>query len=179
LPDNVRDPVEVHAARLLLLIDVFSTKRGGSVDGLGKLARLDFLLRYPVVLQEVLATRQRPLPLALHPTESETLALESAMIRWKYGPWDHRYYPLIGRLLSRELIWPLQRQQPMSVQVTEAGRAAAARLTGPAWDRVRCRAEALRRSLNVSATQIGELIARAIEAEGGDLSAIPFGRRIE
>jgi hypothetical protein len=42
----------LHLAPLLLLLDSFADdSRNPSVDGLTKLAKLDFLLRYPVMLE--------------------------------------------------------------------------------------------------------------------------------
>ena len=42
---------DLHTARLLILLDVFAGQDGTqTVDGLTKLAKLDFLLRYPANL---------------------------------------------------------------------------------------------------------------------------------
>lgn len=155
--DSVRDPMAGHAARLLVLIDVFSDRPKARIDTLGKLARLDFLLRYPVVLEQLVGERR--LPPAARPSASERRALESAMIRWKYGPWDHRYYTLVGRLLAQQLIYPLHRERPLAVRITEGGRQAAKGLTGASWDRVRIRATALRSHADVSAAQLGRRVA--------------------
>ena len=160
--DTVRDPVVAHVGRLLVLIDVFSDRPTPRIDSFGKLARLDFLLRYPVVLEQLVGERR--LPAAARPSASERQGLESAMIRWKYGPWDDRYYALVGRLLAQELITPMRREQPLAIRVTEAGRQAAGALTGPSWDRVRLRATALRRSSDASAAVLGRRIVSLMAA---------------
>ena len=51
---------ELHAARLLVLISAFSGEdHAGSMEGLTKLAKLDFLLRYPVMLERALTAKGR------------------------------------------------------------------------------------------------------------------------
>ena len=47
-----RRDANYHQARILLLIDAFAG-RTGSMDGLTKLAKLDFLLRYPAFLERL------------------------------------------------------------------------------------------------------------------------------
>ena len=65
-----------HQARLLVLVDAF-TRSGGKVDGLTKVAKLDFLLRYPTFLRRLADTRGIELPVGIEPTGSEELAVES------------------------------------------------------------------------------------------------------
>lgn len=82
-----RDPetYDYHLARLLLLLDAF-TRKGGRLDGLTKIAKLDFLLRYPVFLERILVKRGLAWPSGLAPDANERLAVESRMVRYKYGP---------------------------------------------------------------------------------------------
>ncbi len=83
---------ELHEARLLLLLAAFAGVDGtGSVDGLTKLAKLDFLLRYPTLLERALLARGksvRHVRVQAHERDS----IESRMVRYRFGPWDHRYY---------------------------------------------------------------------------------------
>lgn len=92
-----------HEARVLLLISEFTTAKKG-LDGLTKLAKLDFLLRYPAMLERLLAERNILWPTGAEPTSPERLAVESRMTRYKYGPWDQRYYSVLGSLAARGLI---------------------------------------------------------------------------
>lgn len=49
---------ELHLARLLVLLGEFGGADGtGRVEGLTKLAKLDFLLRYPAMLERALVRR--------------------------------------------------------------------------------------------------------------------------
>src|ERR1700761_7810045 len=91
-------------ARVLLLIDGFSRKATGprTLEGRVKLAKLDFLLRYPRHLATVLASR------GLRDAELQILnrqdsPLESRMMRYRYGPWDPSYFAVLGSLVGRKL----------------------------------------------------------------------------
>lgn len=93
-------------ARLLLLIDEFSrTGRGTTrhLEGRVKLAKLDFLLRYPRHLRRLLLAHN------VRPEEVESIdpdeaPLDARMMRYRYGPWDPAYYALLGSLIGRGLV---------------------------------------------------------------------------
>jgi len=86
------DITEFHAARLLLLLAFSGTK--GHIDGLTKLAKLDFFVRYPSFF-EVAST------ILGQKTTSSMGSIESRMIRYRYGPWDKRYYDILPYLKSK------------------------------------------------------------------------------
>src|SRR6266496_782011 len=93
-------------ARLLLLIDTFSRKRGGTVrylEGRVKLAKLDFLLRYPRHLRRVLLAHGAH-EADLTAIDPEEAPLDARMMRYRYGPWDPAYYALLGSLIGRGLV---------------------------------------------------------------------------
>lgn len=87
--------VELHAARLLLLLHHCGIK--GRIEGLTKLAKLDFFVRYPAFFARACAALNAPV--SGLPESSE-----SAMVRHHYGPWDHRYYHVLAYLESRGLV---------------------------------------------------------------------------
>lgn len=89
------DITEFHAARLILLLAFSGIK--GHIDGLTKLAKLDFFVRYPKyfeIASDILGQT----------TVSSMKSIESRMIRYRYGPWDKRYYDIISYLKSKGLI---------------------------------------------------------------------------
>src|SRR5262245_61380865 len=94
----------LHLGRLLVLVSAFVGKNEtGSVDGLTKLAKLDFLLRYPVNLERALQVR------AGRGNEAELQdygrkSIESTMVRYRFGPWDFRYRRFLNTLVSRGLV---------------------------------------------------------------------------
>ncbi len=89
------DLLEFHAARLLLLHRVCGVS--GRIDGLTKLAKLDFFVRYPAFYAaacQVLGQTEPP----------QTGGLEAPMVRHHYGPWDKRYYHILAFLEGTRLL---------------------------------------------------------------------------
>lgn len=101
LPLSADDLVEFHAARLLLLLHLCGI--AGRIDGLTKMAKLDFFARYPDFFEAARAATASGDDAVDHPQESEA-AVESAMVRHHYGPWDKRYYHVLAHLESKRLI---------------------------------------------------------------------------
>lgn len=99
LPLAADDILEFHAARLLLLIHVCGT--AGRIDGLTKMAKLDFFTRYPDFFD---AARAAIEPDAQTVYVDHSYAVESTMVRHHYGPWDKRYYQVLAHLEARRLI---------------------------------------------------------------------------
>lgn len=89
------DLTEFHAARLLLLLSKCGVN--GQIDGLTKLAKLDFFVRYPSFFAEACRHENKAF-------EPVTDTVESPMVRHHYGPWDHRYYQVLAFLEARGLI---------------------------------------------------------------------------
>jgi hypothetical protein len=95
LPLPADDITELHAARLLLLFHHCGS--GDKIDGLTKMAKLDFFVRYPSFFDRA----------AKHLGKTATSAseqTESFMVRHHYGPWDKRYYQVLAFLEARGLI---------------------------------------------------------------------------
>ena len=89
----------VHLGRLLILLGAFSGDDGTeTVEGLTKLAKLDFLLRYPTYLERALRQRNKSTR-RVEVAEHERLSVESSMVRFRYGPWDFRYRRFINLLI--------------------------------------------------------------------------------
>jgi hypothetical protein len=92
--------------RVLLLIDSFSRKANGTerhLEGRVKLAKLDFLLRYPAHLRQVLLSHGARESDAAK-IDADEGPLDSRMIRYRYGPWDPSYYAILGSLIGRGLV---------------------------------------------------------------------------
>lgn len=86
------DLLEFHAARILLLVRLCGT--ANRIDGLTKLAKLDFFVRYPSFFAEACRETGQALP-----RESDPAApVEAHMVRHHYGPWDKRYYQVLAFL---------------------------------------------------------------------------------
>ncbi|GAA1384105.1 hypothetical protein [Catellatospora chokoriensis] len=119
-------------ARILLLIDEFSRTPKGMprhLEGRVKLAKLDFLLRYPRHLHRVLEGRNAKSK-DLATIDITDAPLDSRMMRYRYGPWDHSYYAILGSLIGRGLVVvsPLGSSTALGYRTTEAGAILAAGL---------------------------------------------------
>jgi hypothetical protein len=116
LPIAADEVTELHAARMLLLLKLCGSK--GRIEGLTKLAKLDFFCRYPEFFERAAAA-----------IETEVKAMidvnESPMIRHNYGPWDQRYYQLLPYLEARGLISVTQQGTGYSFSLTSKGTALA------------------------------------------------------
>jgi hypothetical protein len=149
-------------ARILLLIDGFSRKTNGprTLEGRVKLAKLDFLLRYPRHLATILGNR------GLKPAERESLdrqdsPLESRMMRYRYGPWDPSYFAVLGSLVGRGLIEvvPAEGTNALGYRTTTSGAALADRLTEDgAFDEVIGRITLLRRHLDLTGESLKKML---------------------
>ncbi|MFG3702300.1 hypothetical protein ACGF5C_31095 [Micromonospora sp. NPDC047620] len=68
-----------------------------------KLAKLDFLLRYPRHLRRVLLA-QGARPDQVEGIDPDEAPLDARMMRYRYGPWDPSYYAVLGSLIGRGLV---------------------------------------------------------------------------
>ena len=146
----------LHQARLLVLLRAFAGKKNTStIEGLTKLAKLDFLLRYPTYLERALAERRNGRPERVGVREEERMSVESRMVRYRYGPWDERYRELLNELVGLGLAHVTVRGRTIHIGLTDAGFAAAGALdnAGAYGDLVR-RAKLLRQHFNLSATTL-------------------------
>lgn len=122
---------ELHEARLLLLLNAAAERGDGSINGITKLAKMDFLVRYPVYLKRVAEKlRRRPLEFSIQPYEFDTV--ESAMIRFRYGPWDTRYRRWIGTLVAQGLATAYVSGRTVHVRASESGKTKAQELLNDA-----------------------------------------------
>ena len=160
----------------MLLIGEFSDGPTGNLDGLTKLAKLDFLVRYPAFLEALNQRRSirdsdwRP------PRQVEREAVDSPMIRYKYGPFDDRYYVLIGGLVGRGLAEYGAGRGKVALRLTGAGRALFEQLHHlPAWEEIADRIRFLRRHYDLP----GSVLKEAIYAAFPDLVQQPIGSSIE
>jgi hypothetical protein len=148
-----------HEARLLVLLNAFSGADGaGTVEGLTKLAKLDFLLRYPVFLERALLAKNLSIkntPIATY----ERTSIESKMVRFKYGPWDHRYRRFLNLLVARKLIKVTMSGRTVMIGLTDTGREVASRLANDdAYSDTVARAATIHRHFNLRGTTLMKFI---------------------
>ena len=110
--------VEFHASRLLLLFNICGT--ANRIEGLTKLAKLDFFVRYPSFFERI-ATSVGEENASAH----LTAGVESPMVRHHYEPWDSRYYHILAYLEARNLINVTKAGRAYRFALTEEGKKAA------------------------------------------------------
>jgi hypothetical protein len=168
-PLDVDDVPEFHAARLLVLLRICGEGSRNTIKGRTKLAKLDFFIRYPHFL-EVAVNRRKRAGVAAQPYEAGTEGVESNMIRYRYGPWDHRYYNWIALLRARGLITIGGAVETYTL--TKEGRAAADTLAshdafGAVVERCQAAASAF---AGMSGTELKRFVYATFEEEVGALS---------
>ena len=120
LASEIESLDDFHLSRLLLLLKACSKRSNKPVDGIMKLAKLDFLLRYPNCLVRVLEHLGKE-EAADSISEEERNTIEARMIRFRFGPWDGRYRKWIGLLVSKRLANTYVDGRTVKVQLTDDG----------------------------------------------------------
>lgn len=149
-------PTREGEARLLLLINAF-TSDTKSLEGRTKLAKLDFLLRYPHFLARALSIRRPNLTTEM--ASQEPMDIESRMIRYRYGPWDPAYYAILGRLIGCGLVSQVPSANGVGYKTTRTGRAVAESIAADeSWTDIAARAKLLRRHFDLTGSRLKDFI---------------------
>jgi hypothetical protein len=149
---------DVHLARILILLSAFSRPESPAIEGITKLAKLDFLLRYPSCLEKALVARGVPVR-NIPVDDFERLTIEARMIRYRYGPWDHRYRRFLNILVARRLATVRTDGRTIQIDLTPAGTVLADKLAATSgFSRVHERALLLRKNLDLKARALMEFI---------------------
>ncbi|WP_157089822.1 hypothetical protein [Bosea sp. WAO] len=166
----------LHLGRLLVLIDTFGGRNGEKqIEGLTKLAKLDFLLRYPDYLERALLARDVLDP-SIGAHDFERHSIEARMVRFKYGPWDHRYRRFLNTLAGRGLVAVGASGRTIMIGLTERGRRAASSLREePEYAAIAQRAILLKRHLDLSASTLMEFVYKTFP----ELASLRMGETIE
>lgn len=154
-----QDSRDYHIGRLLVLLRHFAPPDKRPMQGLTKLAKLDFLLRYPSFTDRLLQARAIAWPLGAEPTQSERSAVESRMIRYKYGPWDDRYYALLGSLVGLGLAVVNSNGKSLTMQLTDKGLQYAESIaSSDDWFVVDSRAGLLKKMFDTTGSKLKDMI---------------------
>lgn len=164
----------LHLARLLL---IFKALAADSPDrplaGLTKLAKLDFLLRYPVFLERALEARRANM-VNVRTETYERLSVESAMVRYRFGPWDERYRRFLNLLSGKGLIRVTVEGRTITMFLTPAGISAANDLSSlPEFEQLNRRAQLLKH-FNLTATNLMRFIYETFPEIGSLRSGEPI-----
>jgi hypothetical protein len=167
---NLEECDDLHESRLLLLLAAFTDDKNeaeSGIEGLTKLAKLDFLLRYPTYLERALRSRPNGKPAAAAVQPHERQSVESSMVRFKYGPWDHRYRRFLNLLVAKGLATVHTSGRTISIRLSEEGKQAAAELAKADVNKdIVLRAKLLRKNFDLTATNLMKLIYRTFPEIG-------------
>ncbi len=153
------DGTELHCARLLLLLRAFAGDDGaGRIEGLTKLAKLDFLLRYTTNLERALIAKGRSTT-GVQVEDHERHSVESEMVRYRFGPWDHRYRNLLNLLVAKGLTEISVEGRTITVGLTRDGLAVSNDLSCVAeFGKYTERATILKRHFDLTGTNLMKFI---------------------
>lgn len=166
---------EMHEARILVLLRALRALENRPLDGITKLAKLDFLLRYPVALERALASVGRdPAGALVHPAERDSI--ETKMIRFRYGPWDPRYRRWLAVLGGRGLVRVTTHGRTVQTSLRPAGESTATLLADtPAFADLAARAKLIN---TVFGGMTGTRLASLIYEVFPELSTMEWGAEI-
>lgn len=156
LAANIEQSDQFHLARLLVLLKASSGLQNRPVQGIMKLAKLDFLLRYPNCLVRALEHLGRHQQAAEIPAD-ERDTIEAKMIRFRFGPWDKRYRRWIGLLIAQGLAEAYVHGRTVMIRLTDAGLRVAAEIE------VRPEFEAIHRRSKIINTAVGTMSASRLK----------------
>jgi hypothetical protein len=143
-------------ARILLLINAFTTQKK-SLEGRTKLAKLDFLLRYPGFMQRALAIRTSSQVMELAYEEQHNI--EGRMIRYRYGPWDPSHYVILGKLIGKGLVETISSNLGISYRTTRLGSELAKKLAKEdSWQETITRIKLLKQNFDLSGSKLKNFI---------------------
>jgi hypothetical protein len=120
LASKIEHSDDFHVARLVLLLKAAAGRSDRPVQGIMKLAKMDFLLRYPNCLVRALNAIGKEAAAKEIP-EEERNTIEARMIRFRFGPWDKRYRRWIGLLVAKGLAQAYLEGRAVNVKLTNAG----------------------------------------------------------
>ena len=125
---------EFNESRLLLLLKA-AAGRGPTakpLEGIMKMAKMDFLLRYPNILVRALnaigESKKSARDAAATIPEQDRDTIESHMIRFRFGPWDPRYRKWLSILVAKQLAIVYLEARTVKIQLSIAGVALAEEL---------------------------------------------------
>jgi len=173
---------DFNEARLLLLLRAVGTEenRASAIDGIMKLAKMDFLLRYPEALGRALECIGRTSPEARiagrQIPDQEKQTIEAKMIRFRYGPWDWGYRRWLRIMMAKGLALLYRRGATVKIELTEKGKRVAETLaTLPEFKTLVERARAVNLAIgSMQATESKEFIYKIVP----ELNGLKWGEEI-
>ena len=175
ISSSLEENSDLHMARLLVLVGTFSGRTGDkTINGLTKLAKLDFLLRYPVYLERALEVKNISKQKA-NVKNYERENIESSMVRYRYGPWDFRYRRLLNIMIGKGLMHVHIEGRTTKIGLTQKGFDIYKKLSdAEAYADILKRAKLLKQNFDLTGTNMMKFIYSTFP----EISTLRFGERI-
>ncbi len=134
--------------------------KSNQIEGLTKMAKLDFFVRYPHFFDELCRVLGEPV-------ESPVSTVESSMVRFHYGPWDKRYYQVLGYLEAKKLITISKKSNSYLIGLTPEGKRVATQLEAdPSFSGLRQQMKRVKKLLGRKAgSTIKDMIYKVFDEE--------------
>jgi hypothetical protein len=160
---------DFHLGRILILLGsadarkVTAITKAKAVEGITKLAKLDFLLRYPTCLERALRELGRN-PDDVEVLPRERTSIEAKMVRFRYGPWDTRYRRWLGLLAARGLVILGVQGHTVQIGLSDSGRKLAGQFRDdPLFADISRRADVVLEAVGpMSATRLKDFVYEAV-----------------
>lgn len=158
------------------MIDTFTDhNENKTVNGLTKLAKLDFLLRYPVYLEKALQANNVS-PKEVNVLNYERKSVESSMVRYRYGPWDYRYRRFINLLVGKGLATICLEGRTIKIGLTKFGIEKASILSGDGnYEDIVSRANIIHKHFDMGATRLKDFVYETFP----EIGTLRLGERIK
>lgn len=173
---------DLHLSRLLLLMRSADERKATpatkakAIEGITKLAKLDFLLRYPLCLERAVQRLERDAS-EINILPHERTSIETKMIRFRYGPWDWRYRRWLGLLSARELVNLGIEGRTIQIGLTAEGRALADKIAAsPDFSEIARRSDITIKAVGAfTASKLKDFVYEAIP----EIVSMKWGHEIE
>jgi len=116
----VEGDLNTQLARLMILIyHLCGVKNNKKIDGVNKLAKLDFLLKSPTYLKKGLGKLNTKTTVKI--SSAENWSIENKMNLYTYVPWDENYRKFLNVIISRGLVSISFEKDDYFIQITTKG----------------------------------------------------------
>lgn len=100
---TVESDINTQLARIMILVySLCGVQNNKKIEGVNKLAKLDFLLKSPLYLKKGLTRLNTRITIEVKSFES--ISIESKMNLYRYIPWDENYRKLLNIIIAKGLV---------------------------------------------------------------------------
>ena len=116
----VEGDLNTQLARLMILIDdLCGVQHNKKIDGINKLAKLDFLLKSPSYLKKGLTKLRTNITINIESFELDSI--ESKTNLYRYIPWDENYRKILNIIIARDLVNISFEKDDYFIQISHKG----------------------------------------------------------